>query len=91
MEKTQAHAPVIVDLGKRKKKAIKDLKNGHGYLMDEVTDAVSRARLTLPEADQNKPVVPVVILYRKKRKRGGGGGGRVFPFTSMNPFSMCRF
>jgi len=89
MDKTQTQTPVIVDLGKRKRKAIKDLKNGRGYLMDEVTDAVSRARSTLPDADQNKPVVPVVILYRKKRKKGGRGGA--FPFSPLNPFSMCRF
>jgi hypothetical protein len=89
MEKTQSQTPVIVDLGKRKRKAIKDLKNGQGYLMTEVTDAVNRARATLPEADQNKPVVPVVILYRKKRKKGGRGGK--FPFSPLNPFSVCRF
>jgi hypothetical protein len=88
MDKTQSQTPVIVDLGKRKRKAIKDLKNGRGYLMEEVDQAVSRARSSLPDAEQNKPVVPVVILYRKKRKRRGG---RSFPFSPLNPLSMCRF
>jgi hypothetical protein len=88
MDKTNTQTPVIVDLGKRKRKAIKDLKNGHGYLMEEVDQAVSRARSGLPEAEQNKPVVPVVILYRKKRKRRGG---RSLPFSPLNPLSMCRF
>jgi hypothetical protein len=88
MDKTNTQTPVIVDLGKRKRKAIKDLKNGHGYLMEEVDQAVSRARSGLPEAEQNKPVVPVVILYRKKGKRRGG---RSLPFSPLNPLSMCRF
>ena len=89
MDKTQTQTPVIVDLGKRKKRDINDLKSGHGYLMTEVTDAVTRARATLPDADQNKPVVPVVILYRKKRKRGGRGGGKAL--STLNPFNLCRF
>lgn len=88
MDKKETQTPVIVDLGKRKRKAIKDLKNGHGYLMDEVDHAVNRARSGLPEAEQNKPVVPVVILYRKKRKRRGS---RSLGFSPFNPLSMCRF
>ena len=89
MDKTQTHTPVIVDLGKRKRKAIKDLRNGTGYLMEEVDQAVARARSGLPDAEQNKPVVPVVILYRKKRKRRGGR--KSLPFSPLNPLSMCRF
>ncbi len=88
MDKTQSQTPVIVDLGKRKRKAIKDLRNGRGYLMEEVDQAVSRARSGLPEAEQNKPVVPVVILYRKKRKKRGS---KSLPFSPLNPLSLCRF
>ena len=88
MDKTQTHTPVIVDLGKRKRRAIKDLRNGTGYLMEEVDQAVARARSGLPDAEQNKPVVPVVILYRKKRKRRGR---KSLPFSPLNPLSMCRF
>jgi Family of unknown function (DUF6200) len=88
MEKAQPQTPVIVDLGTRKRKAIKDLKRGKGSLMDEVEDAVTHARSALPDGDQNKPVIPVVILYRKKRKKRGGGGA--FPFSPLNPLSMLR-
>ena len=90
MDKKEAQTPVIVDLGKRKRRAIRDLKNGRGYLMSEVDQAVSRARSALPDAEQNKPVVPVVILYRKKRRRRGGGRGSV-PFSPLNPLNLCRF
>lgn len=88
MDKKEHQTPVIVDLGKRKRRDIKDLRNGHGYLMEEVDQAVARARSGLPDAEQNKPVVPVVILYRKKRKRRGS---KSIPFSPLNPLSMCRF
>ncbi len=87
MDKTQHQTPVIVDLGKRKRKAIKDLKRGKGALLLEVEDAITHARSALPEGEQ-KAVIPVVVLYRKKRKKRGGGGA--FPFSPLNPFGMLR-
>ena len=87
MDKTNTQAPVIVDLGKRKKKYINDLKNGCGKLMTEVDIAVEHARSTLPEAEKNKAIIPVVILYRKKKKRKGSGS---LPFSPLNPFSLLR-
>jgi Family of unknown function (DUF6200) len=86
MEKTTD--PVVVDLGKQKKRDINDLKNGCGPLMTEVDAAVERARGKLSDGDKNRPVVPVVVIYRKKGKRRGGGSSLLSP---LNPFGMFRY
>ena len=87
MDKTSD--PVVVDLGKQKKRDINDLKNGCGPLMTEVNTAVEGARGKLADGDKNKPVVPVVVIYRKKRKRGRGRGGSSL-LSPLNPFGMFR-
>ena len=64
--------PVVLDLGRTKKKLIKALKQGEGPLMEDVSDAVEAIRANLsPELD-GKALIPVVIVYEKKssRKRG---------------------
>jgi hypothetical protein len=77
--------PVIIDLGRRKKKAIRKLKKGRGKLIAEVDLAVEQYRAALSDGDGQKQLIPVVIIYKKKR-RGGGGGG-LLPF---NPFNLLR-
>jgi hypothetical protein len=87
MDKANIHTPVVVDLGSRKKKLIRDLKNGKGKLLIEVDLAVEQARAALPDADKNKQIIPVVVLYSKKK------GKRRFdslPFSPLNPFSLLR-
>lgn len=81
------HAPVVVDLGNRGKKAIRNLKNGTGTLMDEVDHAVDHVRSTLPDADKNKMIIPVVIIYRRKNRKRRV---RDFPFSPLNPLSYLR-
>jgi hypothetical protein len=83
------HAPVIVDLGNRRGRAIKDLKNGTGELMLEVDHAVDHVRSTLPDADKNKTIIPVVILYRKKRRKRGGRMSDI-AYSPLNPLSFLR-
>jgi hypothetical protein len=87
MDKAHIQPPVIVDLGSKRRKAIKDLKNGRGKLLVEVDLAVEQARAALPEADRNKAIIPVVVLYRKKGRRRGPGS---LPFSPLNPFSLLR-
>jgi len=82
------NVPVVIDLGKQKKRDINDLKNGCGPLMTEVDAAVEGARGKLADGDKTKPVVPVVVIYRKKRKRRGGGSSLLSP---LNPFGMFRY
>ena len=79
--------PVIVDLGSRSKKAIKKLKNGQGKLMTEVALAIEQVRASLPDADKNKQIVPVLIVYRKKGKRGVSGFS---PLSALSPFNFLR-
>ncbi len=65
-------APVIVSLGKKKKKQIKRLKRGKGGMMDEVMDVVDQVQEQLGDTADGKIIVPVVIIYRKKDRRFKG-------------------
>lgn len=62
-------APVIVPLGKKKKKAIKRLKRGEGSAMDEVLDVIEQVQANLGEQAQGKVILPVVVIYKQKTSR----------------------
>lgn len=64
--KTDAKAPVIIDLGKQRRKRIKDLRRGTGRLADEVNSCVEelKAAGTLSPSAQT-----VVVVVRQKRRR----------------------
>jgi hypothetical protein len=64
--------PIIVSLGKKKKKAIKRLKRGVGPAMDEVMDVVDQVQSNLGSQAAGKVLVPVVVVYRKKQRRYRG-------------------
>jgi hypothetical protein len=73
--------PILIDLGSRSKKAIKELKRGEGDLLDEALDALEDIRQSLgPEYKEQ--LLPVLIIYRQKQKTDLGS----FPFIS--PFSL---
>jgi uncharacterized protein DUF6200 len=79
--------PIIVDLGSRKKKAIKRLKKGRGKLTAEVALAIEQIRASLPEDDKNKLIIPVLVIYREKKKR------KSLPFSplsALSPFNLFR-
>jgi hypothetical protein len=61
--------PVIVDLGKVKKKQVKRLKEGGGPLVEEIADVVEQVREELGADAAGTTLVPVVIVYRQKPKR----------------------
>ena len=61
--------PVIVDMGKTKKKQIKRLKQGRGLLMDEVVDVLDEVADALGDELEGKMMVPIVILYKEKPKK----------------------
>ena len=61
--------PIVVDLGKTKKKKIKKLKRGTGPLLDEVQQAVAVSRSRAGDQLADKVCVPVVLIYKKKKKR----------------------
>lgn len=82
--------PIIYDLGSRKKKYIRRLKDGHGELMAEVALAVEQVRAALPEGERDRNILPVIFIYKKKRKgRKSSSGSSMFnPFTF--PFNFLR-
>jgi hypothetical protein len=64
--------PIIVSLGKKKKKVIKRLKKGKGAAMDEVLDVVEQVQANLGDDAAGKVIVPVVVIYRQKMRRFRG-------------------
>lgn len=62
-------APIIVSLGKKKRKTIKRLKRGKGPAMDEVMDVLDQVQATLGAQAEGKVLVPVVMIYQRKQRR----------------------
>jgi len=61
--------PIVIDLGKRKSKDIKDLKDGKGKVWDDVYTIVEEVKEILGEDANSKIILPVVMIYQKKPKR----------------------
>ncbi len=61
-------APIIISLGKQRRKRIKQLKRSRGVLMDEVMETVAQVNGQLGVDAAGKVLVPVVLIYREKRK-----------------------
>lgn len=73
--------PILIDLGSRSKKAIKELKRGEGSLLEEALEELENIRQSLgPE--YKEALLPVLLVYRQKQKADVGS----FPFIS--PFSL---
>jgi Family of unknown function (DUF6200) len=70
--------PIVVDLGKKKRKQIRALKRGSGKLMDEVGEVLNRVRDSLGSEADLKNLVPVVVIYRQKDSKRRGG---LLPFS----------
>ena len=70
-------SPIILRVGKKKKRAVKDLKRGRGRLMDEVEQTLADVRAGLGAAVNGKDFVPVILIYREKPKRKRRGFGRI--------------
>lgn len=64
--KTDAKAPVIIDMGKQRRKRIKDLRRGTGRLADEINGCVEELKAVGTLAPNTQTVVVVV---RQKRRR----------------------
>ena len=61
--------PIIINLGKQKRKRIKKLLKGRGKLLDEVDDVVVEVASLLGEELEGKVILPLVLVYKKKPKR----------------------
>jgi hypothetical protein len=68
-EKQSALAPIILSLGKKKNKAIKQLKRGKGSAMEELMGVVEQVQNNLGEQAAGKLILPVVVIYSKKQRR----------------------
>ncbi len=59
---------VIVDMGKRKRKQVKQLRRGRGKLMDRIEETMEQLQAD-GEIESGSPVV--VVIVREKRKKAG--------------------
>jgi hypothetical protein len=61
------NGPVVVDLGKQRRKLIKLLRRGEGPLMDDVRGCVEELRSAGTVSTSAQPVI--IIVQPKRRKR----------------------
>lgn len=61
--------PVVVDLGKVKRKRVKQLKRGEGRLADEVLEVLDEVVEELGTDLDGATLVPVVMIYERKPKK----------------------
>lgn len=61
--------PILIKLGKQKRKRIKKLMNGGGKLWIEVQDVIDEATTMLGDEIEGKTIVPLILVYEKKPKR----------------------
>ncbi|MFO0728222.1 MAG: hypothetical protein U1E65_30855 [Myxococcota bacterium] len=57
------HRPIIYEVGKRSKKAIKALKQGRGRLLDEIHASINSG------GDPARKILPVILLVRERPKK----------------------
>ncbi|MFZ1086036.1 MAG: hypothetical protein WAN35_13810 [Terracidiphilus sp.] len=65
--------PVIIDLGKQKRKKIRQLRKGRGPLFAKVSDTQVGLRAKGVTDDNSGPTI--VLVKEKKRRRKFGFGG----------------
>ena len=68
-DQASAVDPIVINLGKQRRKRIKELKRGRGVLMDEVKQTLAQVSGELGSEANGKVLVPVVLIYREKTKR----------------------
>ena len=61
--------PVLVDLGKVKRKHVKRLKRSEGRLVAEVFDVLDEVVAELGDDLKGATLVPIVMIYERKRKK----------------------
>jgi hypothetical protein len=66
-EPAAANGPVVGDIGKKRRKQIKRLRQGHGKLMDEISQLVHELRVAGSISSTTQPLV--VVVQQKRRKR----------------------
>lgn len=66
--------PIIINMGKQRRKRIKRLLAGRGKLWSEVEGVIEEVSAQLGEDLEGKTIVPLVLVYRRRpnRKRARG-------------------
>jgi hypothetical protein len=65
---TEMTQPIIIDLGKQRSRALKNLKMGEGRLWDEVLDVVEEVKDMLGADADGKVLIPIILLYRERSR-----------------------
>lgn len=69
VEETVCHDdPIVIDLGKRKRKSIKNLRKGKGALLDKVGDCINELK-TAKQISSDAQVVIVVVKEKENCPR----------------------
>jgi hypothetical protein len=73
-KKVEITEPIIVNLGKQKRKRIRRLMKGRGKLWSDVDSVIDEASTMLGDELEGKTILPIVLVYRRspKRKRARG-------------------
>jgi len=61
--------PLVIDLGKLKRKTARRLKKGEEEVMDRIQEELEEALKNLGPEVEGKEVLPVVMLFEKKPKK----------------------
>ncbi|MCG8467658.1 MAG: hypothetical protein MJB57_05525 [Gemmatimonadetes bacterium] len=62
------YTPILMDLGKAKRKRVKKLKQGRGPLIRKIGEALDE-HVAMLEVPQDAHIVPVIVVVEKKQKR----------------------
>jgi hypothetical protein len=66
--KTDTKAPIIVDLGKQRRKNVKDLRSGTGRLAEALNGCLEELR-TAGTLASNSQTVVVIVRQRRRRNK----------------------
>jgi hypothetical protein len=80
---------IVVDLGRKSRKDVRDLRKGRGPLMDDVEDCIEELR---ESGDISESAEPVVIVVERRWSARGGMVPFLLPpgIPTMLPLSMGR-
>lgn len=59
-ERPSENAPIVIDLGKKSRKRVKQLRRGEGPLLKEVADAIEELKAAGTVSASAQPVIVVV-------------------------------
>lgn len=66
--RTESKSPIVIDLGKQRRKRIKDLRKGTGRLAEEVNGCLAELRAA-GTVSPNAQTVVVVVRQRRRRNK----------------------